>query len=190
MKARRGPTGDPHETGTPQDRRPIMTIRRLFPLLAVAVGAVASSPAVVAGQISSCWLCEESPSQPDNESEICVGWYWGKHDCAQIGSPDFHICDPYGGWCWDGLLAAADEVAVESVRVGELLSAEGDHLVLTEGDDIVVMRKCGAEIARFAMSELKSSDDRAGPLAIGPTGSKYPDTRVGAIDRRPGILEE
>lgn len=61
-----------------------------------------------------------------------------------------------------------------------MLPMDGDHLVLTEGNDIVVMRKCRAEIARFATSELKDADSHAGILAIAPTvGSQHPDRPVG-----------
>jgi len=145
-----------------------MTIRRLFPLLAVAVVAVASSPADVAGQISSCWVCVKSIFQPDNNSTICQGWYSGTEHCAQAGSPDFHLCLDYGGPCDDGVFAAGDDVAVESVLAGQMLPVDGGHFVMTERDDIVIMRKCGAVIVRFAMSELKSGGDHAAPLAVGP----------------------
>ena len=166
-------------------------VRKLLPLLAVATVAATSSPAPATGQISSCWLCEDSPFQPGNGSEICVGWYWGRAHCAQAGTPDFHLCLPCGGFCWDDVFAAADEMAIESVRAGQMLRMDGDHLVLTEGDDIVVMRKCGAEIARFAMSELKGADDQAGLLAIGPTERlQHPERHIPATDRRRGILEE
>ena len=170
-----------------------MMIRKLLPLLAVAMVAAASSPAPATGQISSCFLCDDSPFQPDNGSEICVGWYWGAAHCAQAGTPDFHLCLPYGGFCSDDVFVAADEMAVESVRAGQALPIDGDHLVLTEGDDIVVKRKCGAEIARFAMSDSRAPDNQAGILAIGPTEkSRHPERHIPATDRdrRRGILEE
>jgi len=171
-----------------------MTIRRMFPLLAVAVVAGGWLPADVAGQLSSCWVCAESPFTPepdDNGSTVCRGWYWGASDCAQKGTPERHWCDLSEDLCWDEVLTAADELAVASVRAGLIPPIGGDHFVLTEGDDILVMRSCGAEIARFAVSELKGARGRTGLLAIGTTeGSEDPVIAVAATGHRRGILEE
>lgn len=98
-----------------------MTMRKMFPLAAVAVVAAALSPANATGQISSCWRCVDSPFKPDpddpeNNSSVCEGWYSGRADCAQAGTPEYHQCLDYGPRCWDDVLAAADEMAVESVR--------------------------------------------------------------------------
>ena len=166
-----------------------MTIRKMFPVLFVAMFAVGYAPAEVAGQISSCAICEKSDFQPGNGSTICVGSYSGRKHCAQQGDADFHLCLAYGESCWDDVFAAADEMAVESLRKGKMLPIEGDHLILTEGDDILVMRKCGAVIARFAMSELQDADEHAGLLASGPTqGSEHADILVAATEPRRRVL--
>ena len=168
-----------------------MTIRKMFPVLFVAMFAVGYAPAEVAGQISSCAICKVSDFQPDNGSTICVGWYWGSAYCAQQGTPDFHLCLLYGEFCWDDVFAAADERAVESLREGQIPPIEGDHLILTEGDDILVMRKCGAVIARFAMSELWAADEHADLVASGPKqGSENADILVAATEPRWGVLQE
>lgn len=161
----------------------INDVRKLFPLLAVTTVAAASSPAEVAGQVvGTCWMCVESPFQPDNGSEICQGWFWGSEHCAQAGSPDFHLCFPYGDVCRTEVSAAADEIAVELIRGGQSLPLDGDHLILTEGNEIVVMRKCGAEIARFAVAGLKGADVRESDrvLAIGPpVRPRHPNRSAG-----------
>ena len=172
-----------------------MTIRKMFPLLAVAMVAAASSPADVAGQISSCMRCVDSPfkpdpDDPDNNSTICQGWYSGRTECAQQGTPDYHLCLVYGPRCWDDVFAAADETAVEFAKLGQILPDDGDHFVLTQGDDLVVMRKCGAEIARLAISEVRSGGGHLGPLTIRPERSEHPDGPVAIADLTRGALEE
>lgn len=168
-----------------------MSIRRMFPVLFVAVFAVAAWPGEAAGQVSSCWLCTGSEFQPDNGSTVCRSWYWGADDCVHRGSEHFHWCDLGPDFCFDDVFSAADEMAVEGVRAGQLLPMEGDYVVLTEADDIVILRRCGAEVARFAVSELKAAGDRTGSLAIGPGArSEHPDIPVAATALHRRVLEE
>ncbi len=166
---------------------------RAFPLLFLAVLVVAWSPAAVDGQISICWYCVESPfkpdpNDPDNNSEICQGGSVGRAQCAQAGTPEYHLCLPYGPICGGDVIAAADEMAVQSARAGRLLTIDGGHLVLTEGHEVVVMRTCGTEIARLAVSELNVQTNL---FAIDPAQrSRYPDGLGATAEPRRGILEE
>lgn len=130
---------------------------------------MASVPTDVTAQVGTCWVCVKSEF-PDTSpfSTMCTLDLIGRTYCASQGSKDFHVCLPFGPVCVSGVTGAADELAVASVRAGVTLPIDGDYLVVAEAGDIVVMRRCGAEVARFTMSE-RGAKHRAGVLAMNPT---------------------
>ena len=85
----------------------------------------------------------------------------------------------------------ADELAVASARAGLTPSIDSDYLVVAEAGDIVVMRRCGAVVDRFAMSE-RGAESRVGLAAMDPTdGLEHPEVPMAAASEpRQRILEQ
>lgn len=156
-----------------------MTIRRMFPLLAVAVVAVASWPERAAAQIGDCMHCDWSPFGPW-PSQICVGDYVGWENCSQQGNNDYHWCRPYGDPCEILLDDAGEQLAISMVMAEEMLPADGDYFFVLDGQERVVMRKCdGTLVARVPLDTKRhaiGSKDReeiTPAEAIGGVGALF-----------------
>ena len=150
-----------------------MTIRKMFPVLFVAVMAVAMWPETASAQISSCMMCAPCPfeSNRPNLGEICRGadpilpWLpIGRIDCSN--GEEFCTCDlgPDYGWCYDQAHLSAEEQgaklaeSLESMRTGETIPADGLFFYVRRGADYVVRRKCdAAEVARVAIADAGSA---------------------------------
>lgn len=125
-------------------------------------------PADVTAQVGTCWVCVPSDFHPTSPfSTMCQGQLLGRTYCASKGTQAFHLCIPYGPVCWSGMSGAADELAVASAKAGLTPAIDSDYLVVAEANEIVVMRRCGAEVARFAVSD-RGVDGRAGLAAMDP----------------------
>ena len=143
-------------------------------------------PTDAAAQVGACWVCVPSEF-PDTSpfSTMCTLDLIGSTYCASKGTKDFHLCLPFGPVCTPGVTGAADELAVASVRAGLTLPIDGDYLVVAEAGDIVVMRRCGAEVARFTMGD-REVNGRAGLLAMDPTdGLRHPGVGVTSTASQP-----
>ena len=133
---------------------------------AVVLISVAVVPTGGTAQVSTCWECIESGFEPtDPLSTMCSGALFGRTNCINPGTPEFHLCLDYGPLCWPGKSGAEDELAVASARAGLTPSIDSNYLVLAEAGDVVVLRRCGAEVARFAMSE-RGVESPAGLVAM------------------------
>ena len=160
---------------------------------AIFLIAMTLAPTDVTAQVSTCYGCFKSYFQPTHpSSQMCAGSSSGRSKCASAGTPEFHLCLPYGTRCGSGVSGAADDLAVASARAGLTPSIDSDYLVVAEAGDIVVMRRCGAEVARFAMSE-RGAESRAGLVAMDPTdGLEHPEVPImaAASDPRQRISEQ
>ena len=140
---------------------------------------MASVPTDVTAQVGACWVCVRSEF-PDTSpfSTMCTLDLIGRTYCSSQGTKEFHVCLPFGPVCVSGVTGAADELAVASVRAGVTLPIDSDYLVVAEAGDILVMRRCGAEVARFTMSE-RGAKRRAGGLAMNPADRlEHPEVGV------------
>ena len=151
-----------------------MTIRKLFPVLFVAVFAVAAWTGEAAGQkVSSCMRCGECPfeSGESGGTEICMGaepilpWFPVGHvDCTN--GEETCTCDlgeDYG-LCYELAQLSAEEQEAQlaetlaSMRAGESIPADGLFFYVRKGTDFVVRRKCDAtEVGRVAIADAGSA---------------------------------
>lgn len=139
-----------------------MTIRKLSPLLFVAVVAVAMLPERASAQ---CWYCDDC--------------WWGEHgrSCVMIfpspliGFADCHQdapCHCYTlledvGFCYaSGTAAETAEYETElaetlaAIRANRSIPADGSFFYAKRGSEFVVRRKCDvAEVGRVAISEVE-----------------------------------
>lgn len=146
-----------------------MTIRRLFPLLFVAVTATALGPERASAQ---CWYCGECAFEPEvPDPGMCIGYL-----TAPIGytncSHGEKVCDcsvSNFGFCWgprDAASTAAEEAQLEetlaAIRASRPIPADGPFFYARQGEDFVVRRKCDAvELARVAAADVGTRPERA-----------------------------
>ena len=159
---------------------------------AILLISMASAPTEVTAQVSTCFGCAPSDFLPTSPlSQMCEGTFSGRTYCASAGTKEFHLCFLYGPLCVSGVSGAADELAVASARAGLTPSIDSDYLVVAEAGDIVVMRRCGAVVDRFAMSE-RGAESRVGLAAMDPTdGLEHSEVPMAAASEpRQRILEQ
>jgi len=150
-----------------------MTIRKLFPLVFVAVFGVALLPDWASGQIepvvSDCVICvDECPFDSDqrNGGRTCRGANTslpvGNTNCEQ--GEEVCTCDTSGiGLCNAPQLSAVEQDArltetLAAVRTGKSIPADGLFFYVRRGVDFVVRRKCdGVEMARVAIADVESA---------------------------------
>lgn len=144
----------------------MMKIRKLFPLLLVAVAAAALVPEGGSAQ-APCWYCDKCAYGPQGKS--CFGYsvneapVWGYSRCIT----------PSQCQCWHHILdttlcrrsAASAEEVPETELLRETLAAiieggsipgDGPFFYVRSGADVVVRNKCDlAEVARVAAAEVK-----------------------------------
>ena len=141
-----------------------MTIRNLFPLLFVAVAAVALGPERAAAQ---CWYCGPCAFPPEvSDPAMCYGYF-----TAPIGftncSHGEAVCDcavSNFGFCFGprGSAATAAEATqleetLAAIRARRPIPADGPFFFARRGDDFVVRRKCDAvEVGRVAVAEVRT----------------------------------
>ena len=142
-----------------------MTIRKLFPLLFVAVAAVVLMPETASAQ---CWWCdtchwESNEAEPVGCMGRTQGFPIGFHNCNEP-SPCACWLDPRDfGFCWDpeaaGTAAAETEQlkkTLAAIRAGRSISADGPFVYLRQGADYVVRRRCdAAEMGRMAVADVR-----------------------------------
>ena len=141
-----------------------MTIRKLFPLLFVAVAAAVLMPETASAQ---CWWCGVCTWDSDERNpKSCTGRTHGFpvgftncHEdapCAcRLDPRDFGICLP-----WEAETAAAEteqlKKTLAAIRAGRSISADGPFVYLRQGADYVVRRRCdAAEVGRVAAADLR-----------------------------------
>ena len=144
-----------------------MTIRRLFPLLFVAMAAVALVPERASAQCWSCGVCRFDSNEEDPEA--CTGRIQG----SPLGFMNCHSEAPcrcelnvydYGD-CLDRADAAATtaetvqlQATLAAIRARKSIPADGPFVYLKQGTDFVVRRKCDrAEMGRVAIAEVHSA---------------------------------
>lgn len=141
-----------------------MTIRKLFPLLFVAVAAAVLMPGKAAAQCWRCDTCHWESDEPNPKS--CVGriqgFPFGFTNCNEpapcvcwLDPRDFGICAP-----WEAETAAAEteqlEQTLAAIRAGRSISADGPFVYVRQGADYVVRRRCdAAEMGRVAVADVR-----------------------------------
>lgn len=139
-----------------------MTIRKLFPLLFVAIAAAALLPERASAQL--CWYCDECDWDP--EGTICRGY--SVNNSPIIGylscsGPEFCTCQrKTPGICYVpeyGMDEAAEreklDESLAAIKAGRSIPADGPFFYVSSGGDLVVRRKCDtAEVARVAVAEV------------------------------------
>ena len=139
-----------------------MTIRNLFPLLFVAVAAVALGPERASAQ---CWYCGECAFTPEvSDPRMCYGYFTspiGYTNCVHGEK----ACDCKAvnfGFCFGPRNAAATAAEAEeleetlaAIRAGRPISADGLFFYARRGEDFIVRRKCDAVVmGRVAVAEV------------------------------------
>ena len=143
-----------------------MTIRKLFPLLFVAVAAVVLAPEPASAQ---CWWCDECNwgSHNSQDPSSCRGRIQGSplgytncHENApcvcRLDIRDYGFClNPEAG----GTAAAESEELKETlaaIMAGRSISADGPFFYMRQGADYVVRRRCdAAEMGRVAVADIQ-----------------------------------
>ena len=140
-----------------------MMIRKLFPLLLVAVAAVVMLPGRASAQLCSycdeCWWGEHG--------ESCVMMFpsplIGFRDCHQDAPCHCYLKPEDFGFC-SVPLGAAETAEYETelaetlaaIRANRSVPADGSFFYAKHGSEFVVRRKCDvAEVGRVAISEVE-----------------------------------
>ena len=155
-----------------------MTIRKLFPLLFVALAAAVLSPvggsAQEGGSNPLCWKCDQCAFDPDPSAKMCVGLSVNNNPLigmTSCGHPSFCTCQPLSiGFCRQPEAAADSrarqhllEETLAAIRTGESISADGPFFYVRRGMELVVRTKCDlTEVARVAVAEVAR-----GPAVVG-----------------------
>ena len=142
-----------------------MTIRKLFPLLFVAVAAVVLTPETASAQCWSCGTCNwQSHESPDPSS--CDGRLYGEPlgftNCHEDAPCECELKIQDYGFCFPGSAgsAAAEteqlKKTLAAIRAGRSISADGPFVYLRQGADYVVRRRCdAAEMGRVAVADIR-----------------------------------
>ena len=138
-----------------------MTIRKLFPLLLVAVAAAVLVPERASAQ---CWYCDECWLGPTGTT--CVmelpGPVIGNDDCDQTAECK---CEIGGiGFCFPPSTAAEQaeyetELAetVAAIKANRSIPSDGRFFYVRRGAEFVVRSKCDvAEVDRVAIAEIET----------------------------------
>lgn len=142
-----------------------MTIRKLFPLLFVAVAAAVLMPETASAQ---CWWCDKCHWRSHNSPRPSS--CWGRLQGQPLGYTNCYEDAPCVcrveikdyGFCLNpeaaGTAAAETEQLKETlaaIKAGRSIPADGPFVYLRQGTDYVVMRRCGAdEVGRVAVAEV------------------------------------
>ena len=143
-----------------------MTIRKLFPLLFVAVAAVVLMPEPASAQ---CWRCDEcfwrpgSPFLLSCHGAIVMGPVLGYTDCHENTPCVCHLYRNQIGICGieenrETAAAQTEQLkkALAAIKAGQSISADGPFIYLRQGADYVVRRRCDAEeMGRVAVADVK-----------------------------------
>lgn len=142
-----------------------MTIRKLFPLLLVAVAAAVLVPERASAQL--CSYCDKCWWGGGRAGESCVMMFpspvIGYRDCHQRAPCDCYLKPEDFGFCHIPLGAAetADYEAelaetLAAIRANTSIPADGRFFYAKRGSEFVVRRKCDVvEVARVAVSEVE-----------------------------------
>lgn len=156
-----------------------MKIRNLFPLLLVAVAAVASLPDQMSAQvvwISDCYVCGTCawPSGRPDAGAMCMGripaFGIGWKQCSQ-GEEICTCRTSQIGWCSGPCLPCGDpdeqtaelteslvSETLAAIKAGESIPADGPYFYARRGAEFVVRRKCdAAEVVRVAVAKVAST---------------------------------
>ena len=166
-------------------------LRMIAPVFLLVGAAVALSPVDTTAQMGECWECDNSPFAPG--STICRGAHAGLYRCTQVGTPNDHECIPTLVPCDDGVLVAADQQAIETIKAGEMLAGQSSYFVLAGEHDVVLMRECGAVVARLSMRESELAHDGLDWEAMRVTEEAgHPENRLTISDsaQRRAALEQ
>ena len=140
-----------------------MTIRRLLPLMLVALGATVFTPERASAQ---CWYCDDC--WLGDKGETCVLMIpfplIGFTDCLQTGQCDCTTDVRDFGFCFSSDTAAETaeyetELAetMAAIRTSKSIPSDGSFFFARQGADFVIRRKCDvAEVGRVAVSEVES----------------------------------
>ena len=144
-----------------------MTIRKLFPLLLVAVAAAILSPERGSAQEGEmCWKCDQCAFDPDPSSTMCVGLPLNNNPvigATRCSHPSFCECRSRSiGFCFQPETAADSqtrqhllEETLAAIRVGKSIPADGPFFYVRRGMNLVVRSKCDrTEAARVAVAEV------------------------------------
>ena len=142
-----------------------MTIRKLFPLLLVAVAAVVLMPEAASAQ---CWWCggcnwesdeDWAPSSCHGRTQGSPMGYTNCHEDApcscRIWLAGWGVCLP---WKFETAAAETEQLkeTLAAIRAGRSISADGPFVYLRQGADYVVRRRCDAsEMARVAVADIR-----------------------------------
>ena len=83
--------------------------------------------------------------------------------------------------------------AIETIRAGEMLAGQNGYFVLAGERDIVLLRECGAVVARLSMREFELPQDGLDREAMRVTDDVgRPEKRLGVLGsvQRQAALEE
>lgn len=138
-----------------------MRIRKLFPLLLVAVAAAVLAPERASAQ---CWYCDDCWLGPTGTTCVMLipSPIVGIDYCDQAGPCD---CQPGGlGFCF-GPSTAAEEAEYETelaetvaaIKANRSIPSDGRFFYARQGAEFVVRRKCDvAEVGRVAIAEIET----------------------------------
>ena len=140
-----------------------MKIRNLFPLLLVAMAAVATMPERASAQ--GCWYCDACWWGEVGKSCVLMipGPVIGFGNCNARAPCDCYMKAEDFGFCHLPLTAAetaeyetklAETLA--AIRANRTIPADGRFFYAKRGSEFVVRRKCDvAEVGRVAISEVE-----------------------------------
>ena len=142
-----------------------MTIRKLFPLLLVAVVAVVAMPERASAQ--GCWICYKCVWGGGEVGKSCLlpipQPLIGYRNCHQDAPCDCYMKAEDFGFCHLPL-AAAEQAEYETelaetlaaISANRTIPADGRFFYTKRGSEFVVRRKCDvAEVGRVAISEVE-----------------------------------
>jgi hypothetical protein len=141
-----------------------MTIRKLFPLLFVAVAAAVLMPETASAQCWSCgkchWESHDSPLPRSCHGAIIMEPVLGYINCDEPAPCECHIWLKDLGMCgiWANAAAETEEMkkTLAAIKAGRSLSADGPFVYLRQGADYVVRRRCdAAEVGRVAVVDVQ-----------------------------------